>query len=882
MPDSSIHTTCPYCGVGCGVIVSATQDGWAVGGDPDHPANKGRLCSKGAALIDTVNAEARGDVRLLYPIVDGRRASWQDAIDTVATRLSDTIATHGPDAVAFYVSGQLLTEDYYVANKLLKGFIGSPHIDTNSRLCMASTVAGHKRAFGADVVPGCYEDLELADLVVLVGSNLAWCHPVLAQRLRAARQARGTKVVLIDPRATASNELADLHLAVNPGSDVALFNGLLAHLDTVGALDATYLLRHVSGLKLALEAAHADAGNVAAICGLDPADLATFYELFTANPRTVTVFSQGVNQSSRGTDKVNAILNVHLATGRVGKPGSSPFSVTGQPNAMGGREVGGLSNQLAAHMNPDDPADVERLRRFWKAPALKGGQGLKAVDMFRAVREGRIKALWIMATNPAVSLPEAELVHEALALCPTVIVSDIVGNTDSLRHAHIRLPATGWGEKDGTVTNSERRISRQRPFRDGPGEARHDWWIMTQVAQAMGFADAFAYRAPVDIFREHARLSTFENDGLRAFDIGAWSKARPADYEKLTPFQWPMPPGARRGRDRLYGDGVFTHGNGKARMIAVRHAPPVERASLRFPLIANTGRYRDQWHTMTRTGLSPRLSAHRPEPLLEIHPQDAVTADLVTGDLARLVSLQGAAILRVAVTDAQRPGQVFVPMHWSDTSSARGGIGRLVAGHVDAISGQPESKHVPVRVERLRTQWAGLLFTTRRPELSALPYWVRQEAGACAIYELAGNAALLPGGYADCEHLEFVDAARGVARHAWLLQGRLVACLFLAPEQPDVARGWLSGLFAADRLSSQDRAKLLAGRAPEAHGLTDAGPILCACNNVGRRAIEGAVADRRACSVADVGRVLGAGTGCGSCIPEIKEILRHAAPALTA
>ncbi|MBJ7416772.1 MAG: molybdopterin-dependent oxidoreductase [Niveispirillum sp.] len=881
MSNTEIRTTCPYCGVGCGLVVSRARDGWVVGGDPDHPANKGRLCSKGAALIDTVNAEASGDVRLLYPEVGGRRVGWDDAITEVAGRLSATLAEHGPDAIAFYVSGQLLTEDYYVANKLLKGFIGSPHIDTNSRLCMASTVAGHKRAFGADVVPGCYEDLEIADLVVLVGSNLAWCHPVLAQRLRTARRDRGTRVVLIDPRGTASSDLADLHLALKPGSDVALFNGLLAHLDRVDAIDRGYVMRHVTGLEAALEAANEDAGDVAATCGLDPTDIATFYDWFTATPRTVTVFSQGVNQSSRGTDKVNAILNVHLATGRVGKPGSSPFSVTGQPNAMGGREVGGLANQLAAHMNPDDPADVDRLRRFWNAPALKGGQGLKAVDMFRAIREGRIKALWIMATNPAVSLPEADLVREALRLCPTVIVSDIVGSTDSMDYAHIRLPALGWGEKDGTVTNSERRISRQRPFRDGPGEAKADWWIMSKVATKMGFGPAFAWRTAGEVFREHAILSGFENDGVRAFDIAAWGRKREADYAAMQPFQWPMPAGATRGTERMYEDGRYTHTNGRARMLAVRHVPPVERASLRFPLIANTGRYRDQWHTMTRTGLSARLSAHRPEPLLEIHPHDAQAADLLEGELARVISLQGEAVLRVAITEAQRAGQVFIPMHWSDTLSAKGAIGRLIAPHTDPISGQPESKHVPVRVERFITAWAGLFFTTRKHEFSAIPYWVRQEAGACRIFELAGDDAPALSGLEDCEVLDFTDPSRAVTRRAWVKDGKLTAALFLAPERPEISRDWLSALFAKPALTALDRTRLLAGRAPETEGADD-GPIVSSCHGVGRNKIAAAVRSGKACSVADIGKLTAAGTGCGSCLPEIKEILRHAAPVVAA
>ncbi|EKV28969.1 Assimilatory nitrate reductase large subunit [Caenispirillum salinarum AK4] len=877
MAEDTVKTTCPYCGVGCGLILSRGREGWEVGGDPDHPANKGRLCSKGAALMDTVRAEDAGGIRLLHPEVDGRRASWDEAVAATAARLRETVEAHGPDAVAFYVSGQLLTEDYYVANKLLKGFIGSPHIDTNSRLCMASTVAGHKRAFGADAVPGTYEDLELADLVVLVGSNLAWCHPVLAQRLRAARRDRGTKVVVIDPRETATRDLADLHLKITPGSDVALFNGLLAHLARTGAVDGEYVARHVSGLDTALEAAEADAAAVAETCGVDGADLARFYQWVAATPRTVSVFSQGVNQSSRGTDKVNAILNVHLATGRVGKPGASPFSVTGQPNAMGGREVGGLANQLAAHMNPDDPHDVDRLRRFWKAPALTGGQGLKAVDLFRAVRDGRIKALWIMATNPAVSLPEAGLVRAALEACPTVIVSDVVADTDTMRHAHIRLPAAGWGEKDGTVTNSERRISRQRAFRPLPGEARPDWRIMSDVARALGHGAAFPYKRPADIFREHAALSAFENDGARAFDIGAFAAIKPKAFDALAPVQWPAPMDAARGTERMYGDGRFTHSNGRGRMIAVRHAAPMERASLRYPLILNTGRYRDQWHTMTRTGLSPRLSAHRPEPLVEVHPDDA--GALIDGGLARVTSGLGSLLARVAVTEAQRPGEVFLPMHWSDTTAAAGAVGRLVAGHVDALSGQPESKHVPVRVEPWAPAWEGLLLCRAAPDLSALPYWVRQAAGECLAFDLAGDVAPdldFPG----LTPLEFTDPRHGVVRRAWMDGDRLEAVLFTGADRPQVARSWLVELFAAETLSAADRAVLLAGRAPDGSGAEDGG-MVCSCHAVSREAITVAAEDGAA-SAEDIGRRTRAGTGCGSCVPEIKDILRRAKPAVAA
>lgn len=894
-----VKTTCPYCGVGCGLIISPTRDGWAVGGDPDHPANLGRICSKGAALIDTIMAETKQDFRLLEPEVDGKQVAWKDAISETASRLRDTIEKHGPKSVAFYVSGQLLTEDYYVANKLIKGFIGSPHIDTNSRLCMASTVVGHKRAFGADVVPGCYEDLEIADLVILTGSNLAWCHPVLNQRLRAAKEKHGTKIVVIDPRRTASCNIADLHLPIKPGSDVALFNGLLAWLDQTHNTDLRYVARHVTGYEHAVAEARADCPDIettAEKCGLDTHEsadelgsglgkLETLFNWFAAFDRTVTVFSQGVNQSSSGSDKVNSILNCHLATGRVGKPGSSPFSVTGQPNAMGGREVGGLANQLAAHMNPNDPIDVDRVRRFWKSRVLEPGEGYKAVDMFRAIESGEIKAVWVMATNPAVSLPDADRVRLALSRCPLVIASDVVRDTDTLRFAHIKLPAAGWAEKSGTVTNSERRISRQRPFREAQGNAKPDWWIMSEVAKAMGYTKAFKYKDPSDIFAEHAALSEYENDGLRAFDIGVWHKAKKSAYDAMEPFQWPasrknQPIG---GAQRLYGDGIFTTSSGRAKMLAVSHIAPQSQTSVDYPLIANSGRYRDQWHTMTRTGTAARLSAHRPEPLLEIHPRDAAIHHLEDGGIARISSKHGSSLMRVSVTDAQTPGQVFVPMHWNDIFSAAGGIGRLLPPNVDPHSGQPESKHIPVSVSPFVAKWQGLLFSSTPIDLSNLPYWVAATGPGSMIYEIAGSEpmmfkSLLPiaANQDDEQVIEYSDSKKGIHRYARLNGDRITGALFIGPDRPALGRDWVSNLFAANQVAPIERNALLAGRMPDAGAVNDR--LICSCFSVGLAAISKAITDQNAVTAADIGRLLQAGTGCGSCLPEIKEILDDALP----
>ena len=527
-----VRTTCPYCGVGCGVIATPDGKGGAsIEGDRHHPANHGRLCSKGAALGETLSLEDR----LLHPEIDGRRVSWDVALDTVADGFRRTIERHGSDAVAFYVSGQLLTEDYYVANKLIKGFLGTANIDTNSRLCMASSVAGHKRAFGSDTVPGRYEDFEQADLVVLVGSNLAWCHPVLFQRLEAAKRARPSmRVVVVDPRRTETCDIADLHLALKPGSDVALFNVLLAGLAERGAIDRQFVEQHTSGLEDALAAARVTDVDT---CGLSPADIATFLDWFARTEKVVTLYSQGVNQSSAGVDKVNALINCHLLTGRIGRPGMGPFSITGQPNAMGGREVGALSNTLAAHMD-FGATEVDRVGRFWRAARMATKPGLKAVDLFEAVRAGRIKAVWIMATNPVASLPDADAVRDALRGCEFSIVSEAIRASDTVDACRIRLPALAWAEKDGTVTNSERGISRQRPFLPPPGEAKQDWWILSEVARRLGHGEAFAWRGVADIFREHAALSSFENDGTRDFDIGVCTTLDDEAYESLQPFTW--------------------------------------------------------------------------------------------------------------------------------------------------------------------------------------------------------------------------------------------------------------------------------------------------------------------------------------------------------
>lgn len=858
-----IHTTCCYCGVGCGVLARPDgRGGVAIAGDPDHPANLGRLCSKGAALGETVGTEGR----LLAPQIGGAETDWDTALVHVSDRFRETIAEHGPDSVAFYVSGQMLTEDYYIANKLMKGFIGSGNIDTNSRLCMASTVAGHRRAFGTDTVPGTYEDLDQADLVVLVGSNLAWCHPVLYQRVLAAREKRGTKIVVIDPRRTASCDGADMHLAIAPGADVALFNRLLAAIYEGGAIDAAYL-RNTTGFDETLRAAMSEGGET----GLRASQIAEFCKLWIGTERVVTIFSQGVNQSSSGTDKVNAILNCHLATGRIGKPGMGPFSVTGQPNAMGGREVGGLANMLACHLEIENTDHRAALRDFWQAPTMAEVQGLKAVDLFRAVEAGQIKALWIIHSNPAVTLPDADRVRDAIAACDFVVVSDITAATDTARLAHVLLPATAWGEKEGTVTNSDRTISRQRAFLPAPGQARPDWAILAEVGQRMGFARAFDYQSPAEIFREYATLSGIAGRFGKDFDISGLMEIDDAAYAALPPTRWPVT-AARKG-GRFFGDGRFFHADGKAALVPVSARAPAAATAPDLPFRLNTGRIRDQWHTMTRTGLSPRLSAHLAEPFVDIHPADAALLGIGHADLVQLRNANGRAILRARLTDAVRRAEVFVPMHWTGETAPSARIDALVPSVTDPISGQPESKAAVVDVQRFEAAWYGFAVSSRgfRPDTD---YWAMARTNTGYRAELAGTTSIAdweavardllgPGEIAIVE-----DKARGTARIALFDAGQLVAALFVSPTPVAVMRDYLA------TLPGSDVTDVLTGIPPV--GRPDPGPTLCSCFGVGVNTIITAIESDGLMSVEAVGAALQAGTNCGSCRPEIAALLARA------
>ncbi len=891
------RTTCPYCGVGCGVEITSSPQGVSVKGDKEHPANIGQLCSKGYALAKTLGYENR----LLGPKIDNKEVSWSDALSHVSDEFKRVRETYGPEAIAFYVSGQLLTEDYYVVNKLVKGYLGTGNIDTNSRLCMASSVAGYKRAFGSDTVPGCYEDLELADLLVLVGSNLAWCHPVLFRRIEAARETNpALKVVVIDPRFTATAQMADLHLPIAPGgeNDIALFVGLLNNLSTTDSLDQSWISGHTVQFDDVRKASTPwTIKQVAYRTGLAEVDVAEFYRLFRSTKKVVTVFSQGVNQSSCGTDTVNSIINVHLATGRIGKPGCGPFSITGQPNAMGGREVGGLANTLACHMDIENAQHRDLVQRFWSAPTMVAKPGLKAVDLFDAVKAGQIKALWVMATNPADSMPAANEVAQAIAECPFVVVSEVSSSTDTLNLAHVQLPAQAWSEKDGTVTNSERRISRQRAFRTAPAEAKPDWWAVCEVAKRMGYADGFGFRSASEIFAEHAALSGFENEGSRDFDISACANITVDKYDALTPFQWPMSAASFKQDDkasaRMFTDGQFFTADRKAKFINVNipdtGAARAERvlgskkASRKNPsILLNTGRSRDQWHTMTRTGYIDSLSSHIGEPYVELNPADAEQLGLQEATVVDLSNKQGRITVRLLISEQVLPGTAFSPMHWSDVFSANARVNVLSSKKTDPISGQPGLKYQRVRVTASPVLSYGVMVSRLKPKsLGFLHYWAITPVSNGWKIEFASQhkPEQLMHDFVARSKLSMIQYQVVTSRTSdgsqfntcWFDGHELMQAVYVADCPVWAPRETICGFLSESFSSAQERLAALSGAGRQ--GQPKKGTIVCSCMSVGRAEIERTINDG-AVTVELVGNSCMAGTQCGSCQPEIKALLK--------
>ena len=911
-------STCPYCGVGCGVIIES--DGaqiTGVRGDPDHPANFGRLCSKGATLHLTASPAITAQARLLQPLrrltrdAAPQASDWTTATNAIADQLAGIVQQHGADAVGLYVSGQLLTEDYYVFNKLAKGLLGTNNIDTNSRLCMSSAVAGYKATLGADAPPACYDDLNHAHTVWVSGANPAWAHPVLVRRLEDARRANpDQKLIVVDPRRTETAEMADLHLQLLPGSDIALCHGLLHLMLWEGWTNAAYIAAHTSGFEaLRNRVRELTPKETARLTGLAEADIVQAARWFATSPATLSLYCQGLNQSASGTAKNAALINLHLATGQIGKPGAGPFSLTGQPNAMGGREVGGMANLLSAHRDLANPQHRAVVAALWGVADVPATPGKTAVEMFQAAADGQIKALWIACTNPAQSLPDQATVRRALQRAELVIVQEAFAGTATARYADWLLPATTWGEKDGTVTNSERRISRVRPAIAAPGQTRHDWAIATQLAQALetrlrpGQPTLFPYPKPESVWAEH-RESTRGRD----LDITGLSYAL---IDAQGPQQWPMPEGARSGQARLYQDGQFATADGRARFFDTPVVALAEPRDARYPVSLTTGRLRDQWHGGSRTGTLGRLFGHQPEPTVDLNPQDMARLGLAEGDLAVLTSRRGSLTLPARADRSVPTTQAHVAMHWGDevlggrseSGQPRTGINALTNPAFCPLSRQPELKHTAVKVLRAELPWR-LLAAAWFDEAAALAARQQLQAllsrfsfGLCVPFghdrhgvllrvaaDVAPEPALLQQilrvfnlGPARVDVLRYDDHRRQQHRAMRLQRDGKQATLQAFALAGDIsAEAWVKALLQ-QQLPAQDFGRLLLSpRATAPVNVAPRGAQVCTCLNVSEPAI---VATLARCTGSAAQRLdqlqdqLKCGTQCGSCVPKLKQLV---------
>ncbi|AMO21970.1 nitrate reductase [Ramlibacter solisilvae] len=943
------RSTCPYCGVGCGVIIQS-EAGQITGvrGDPQHPANFGRLCTKGSTLHLTAAAPVTRQTRLLQPMLRERRngaplpVEWGRALDLAAARFAQAVTDHGPDAVGFYISGQLLTEDYYVFNKLAKGLIGTNNVDTNSRLCMSSAVAGYKMTLGADAPPACYEDVDHADCLFIAGSNTAFAHPVLFRRIEEARAAKPQmKVIVCDPRRTDTAEFADLFLPIQPGTDVMLFHGLLHIMLWEGWTQPEYIAQHTSGFDaLKTVVRECTPEQVAQTCGIPKEDLFTAAQWFATSNSTLSLYCQGLNQSSSGTAKNAALVNLHLATAQIGRPGAGPFSLTGQPNAMGGREVGGLANLLSAHRDLANPQHRAEVAALWGVPSVPDKPGKTAVEMFQAAADGEIKALWIACTNPAQSMPDQATVRRALQRAEFVVVQEAFATTTTCEFADLLLPATTWGEKDGTVTNSERRISRVRPAVGKPGGARHDWEIVVEFgrrlearlpspppspASGRGSPEdpetpgqrrtLFPYATPESIWLEHRESTRGRDLDITGLSYGLLERS---------PQQWPFAEGAAQGRARLYEDGVFPTADGKARFAAVQYRPLAEARESRYPFSLTTGRLRDQWHGMSRTGTLGRLFGHVPEPVVEMHPQDIARRLLREGDLVHVTSKRGSIVLPVQASAALGVNQAFIAMHWgpeflagvSSTGERLAGVNALTTSAYCPTSKQPELKHAAVKILKAELPWTllaaawlpgGDALRAREqlkglmglfPFASCVPFSnnaplaqaaTRERTGVllrAAAYEAPPDEVLqrleVLFGLTGVETLRYADRRRGQRRSVRVrregadmrLEGLLLA-------GDTSAEAWIKALLLQEAPAQAYGRLLLSPGAKAPVAVQSKGKQVCSCFGVAAPAIEDHLArcegstEQRLASVQDK---LRCGTNCGSCVPELKRMVRAIVP----
>lgn len=893
------RSTCCYCGVGCGVIIESQGDHViGVSGDPDHPANRGKLCSKGSTLhLSAQSLEGR----VLSPSIRYRRDSerlptdWPTAQDYLAAQFARIIHEHGPDAVAFYVSGQMLTEDYYVFNKLAKGLIGTNNIDTNSRLCMSSAVSGYKRTLGADSVPACYDDIDEADVLLIIGSNMAFAHPVLFRRVEAAKALRPEMmIVVIDPRHTDTAAMADIHLPVMPGSDVALFNAFMHVLIWEDLIDESFIKNHTEHFQeLKQLVREYSPENMAAVCGISAADIIRVARLIGASKQSfLSLYCMGLNQSACGSDKNATLINLHLATGKIGKPGCGPFSLTGQPNAMGGREVGGMANLLSAHRDLANPKHRAEVAQVWGVEDVPAIPGKTAVEMFEAIRCGEIKAVWIVCTSPVHSMPNRNAVVEALQKAELVVVQECFTQTDTVPFADVLLPASTWAEKTGTVTNSERCISRVLPAVPAPGEAKHDWQIATEFAQQLALrlgksAALFDYPQVEAVFEEHKRTTLG-----RDLDIGG------LDYvmlESRGPQQWPLPASATTGKKRLYDDGRFETPTGKAQFVAVRWVPVAEETDARYPFRLLSGRLRDQWHNMSRTGRVSRLYAHSEEAYLDMNRTDMERLQLADGDVAELRSRRGQLLVRVRASDSMRQQQVFLPMHWSTQLMSGAGVNALTVDAIDENSKQPELKHAAVRIEKTILPWRLLLLaeanTAGLPDVLALraqlqPFLKRFAYASLSQFGRERDCIVLQAWHTEAideawlqeldaiigledpaQVASYSDNKRGIHKIARIENNTLKA-LRLSGEV--AASGWLKELMQENGDITAFRPWLFSPLASPPVNTQARGRIICACMDVSEREIRAAI-DRGA-TLDVLKQNLKCGTGCGSCVPELKQM----------
>jgi len=934
-------TTCPYCGVGCGVVVR-TQGGKIIDvkGDETHPANLGKLCSKGSKLAETATVNVYGQVRASQPLLRIQRdqqvapTDWNTALDFTAREFARLISTYGPDSVGFYISGQLLTEDYYVFNKLAKGLIGTNNIDTNSRLCMSSAVSGYKRTLGADAPPCNYDDLALADCVFIAGSNMAYAHPVAYRRLEAARAAKpGHKLIVVDPRATDTALMADLHLKIQPGTDVMLFNAMLHVMMQNGWLDMAYINKHTEGFDAVAKGLVDYTPKLAAsVCGVPEGDIVTAATWFAQSNRTLSLYCQGLNQATTGTDKNTSLIALHLATGQIGKEGSGPFSLTGQPNAMGGREVGGLSTLLPAHRELNNPAHVAEVAAFWGVKQISATPGASAVEMFDQLEQGKIKAVWVACTNPAHSLPNSQKVARALQNAELVVVQDAYLTPATVQYADVLLPATTWGEKEGTVTNSERRISRVRPAMPAYADSKNDWQIVVEFArrlevelQKLGVesprlhntADAFMpYTSTEEIFNEHR-----ETTRGRDLDITGLSYSV---LETRGPQQWPMPEGVAEGKARLYEDGVYPTATGRAKFVFANYEPVAEEADARFPWRLNTGRLRDQWHGASRTGTLAAFFSHEAEPAIALHPADFKRLNLKPQSWVSVKSRRATITLRAKEDESVARNQAVLPMHWGPEffggKSGVGGVNALTIEAFDPYSKQPELKHSAVNIQRVHLPWQVVVFVYSE-------HWLGLWQRARALYAEFDAAVCVPVGREQTGVLFRAASAQAPAKEVIDRLQALFECeggdvMVYSDPKTDARRrigvkvqtspqgqtatlnkvflagnieseGWLRNYFDQQLDVMPLRSFLLAPASQPPGVQTEAVRMVCNCVGVSEQAIQAGIAIACAKSpgsnlCADENQLLSGlqgslkcGTQCGSCVPEIRKLIRAQASLAT-